>query len=89
MSVLHVLPVPGTERAKIKFTQFRNTTKAPFVIYADFESILEPLKTNAADNICSTSQSVRRRSHTLFQLAKFQSSHNNEIWAAGTVRLFR
>ena len=43
MSVLHVLPVPGTERAQLKFNQFRNTTKAPFVIYADFESILEPL----------------------------------------------
>ena len=46
MSVLHVLPVPGSERSQIKFNQFRNTTKAPFVIYADFESILEPFGTN-------------------------------------------
>ena len=43
MSVLHVLPVPGTERDQIKFNQFKNTTKAPFVIYEDFESILYPL----------------------------------------------
>ena len=41
MSVLHVLPVTGTERGKIKFNQFKNTTKAPFVIYADFTSILD------------------------------------------------
>ena len=46
MSVLHVLPMPGTESAHIKFNQFRNTTKAPFVIYADFESVLEPINLN-------------------------------------------
>ena len=43
MSVVHVLPAPDTEQAHIKFRQFRNTYPAPFVIYADFESILEPL----------------------------------------------
>ena len=43
MSVLHVHPVPATERAKIKFNKFRNIAKAPFVKYADFESILSPL----------------------------------------------
>ena len=49
MYVLHVLPVPGTERAQIKFTQFRKTTKAPFVIYVDFESLLEPLGQHVQD----------------------------------------
>ena len=44
MSVLHVLPAPNTEQAHIKFRQFRNTYEAPFVVYADFESILEPIK---------------------------------------------
>ena len=43
MSVVHVLPAPDTEQAHIKFRQFRNTYPAPFVIYADFESILEPM----------------------------------------------
>ena len=43
MSVLHVLPVSEPERAKIQFTKVRTTTRAPFVIYADFELILEPL----------------------------------------------
>ena len=42
MSVLHVLPTPGSKQAQIKFNQYKNCTKAPFVIYADFESILEP-----------------------------------------------
>ena len=42
--VLHVLPVPGTERAQIQFTQFKNTTRAPLLISADFKSILEPLR---------------------------------------------
>ena len=43
MFVLNLLLVPETERAEIKITQFKNTTRACFVIYADFESILEPL----------------------------------------------
>ena len=42
MSVLHVLLVPGSKQAQIKFNQYTYCTKAPFVIYADFESILEP-----------------------------------------------
>ena len=42
MSVLHVLPTPGPKQAQIKFNQYKYCTKAPFVIYADFESILEP-----------------------------------------------
>ena len=41
MSVLHVLPVPGTKQAQIKFNQYKYCTKAPFIIYADYESILE------------------------------------------------
>ena len=43
MSVLHVLPVPGSKQAQIKFNNYKYCTKAPFVIYADFESILVPL----------------------------------------------
>ena len=42
MSGLHVLPTPGSEQAEIKLTQYKYCTKAPFVIYADFKSILEP-----------------------------------------------
>ena len=41
MSVVHLLPTPDSEESHIKFKQFRNTSQAPFVIYADFESILE------------------------------------------------
>ena len=44
MSVMHVLPAPNTEQAHIKFRQFRNTYEAPFVVYADFKSILEPIE---------------------------------------------
>ena len=39
MSVVHVLPAAETEQAHIKFKQVCNTYRAPFVIYADFESI--------------------------------------------------
>ena len=42
MSVLHVLSVPGSKQAQIKFNQYKYCIKAPIVIYADFESILEP-----------------------------------------------
>ena len=41
MSVLHVLPVSGSKQAKINFNQYKCCTKAPFVIYADFEFIVE------------------------------------------------
>ena len=43
LSVLHVLPVPGSKHEQIKFNQYNYCKKAPFVIYADVESILEPL----------------------------------------------
>ena len=36
-----MLPVPGSKQAQIKFNQYKYCTKAPFVIYADFESILD------------------------------------------------
>ena len=42
VSVLHVLLTPGSKQAQIKLNQYKYCTKAPFVIYADFESILEP-----------------------------------------------
>ena len=44
MLVLHVLPAQNTEQAHIKFRQFRNTYEDPFVVFADFESILEPIQ---------------------------------------------
>ena len=43
MSVLHVIQVPISKQAQIEFIKFTYCTKAPFVIYADFESILEPI----------------------------------------------
>ena len=44
MSVLHLLLALNTVQAHIKFRQFRNTYEALFVVYADFESILEPIE---------------------------------------------
>ena len=42
MSVLHVLPVPGSKQEKIKLNHYKYCTKALFVIYADIKFILEP-----------------------------------------------
>ena len=42
MSVLHVLPTPNFKQAQITFSQYKYCTQAQFVIYADFEYILEP-----------------------------------------------
>ena len=42
MSVLHVLPVPGSKQAEIKFNQYNYCMKPPFVISSNFESILKP-----------------------------------------------
>ena len=41
ISVLHVLPTSSSKQTQIKFNQYKYCTKAPFVIYAEFESILE------------------------------------------------
>ena len=43
MSVLHVLPTPGSKQAQLKIYNYKYCTITQFVIYADFESILEPL----------------------------------------------
>ena len=43
MSGLHILPTPGSKQAQLKFFNKMFCTMAPFVIYANFESILEPL----------------------------------------------
>ena len=39
LSVLYVLPTLCSKQAQIKFNQYKYCTKAPFVIYADFEYI--------------------------------------------------
>ena len=43
ISVLHVLHTPGSKQSQLKFFNYKFCTMAPFVIYADFASILEPL----------------------------------------------
>ena len=43
MSVLYVLPTPGSKQAQLKFYNYKFCSMAPFVIYADFEFVLEPL----------------------------------------------
>lgn len=43
MLSLHLLSAPDTQWAYIKFSAFKNSTRALFVIYADFESILKPI----------------------------------------------
>ena len=47
MSVLHVLPTEKSKQSQIKFINYKFCTIAPFDIYADFESILEPLRRQA------------------------------------------
>ena len=39
MSILHLLPAAKSQQAYINLKQVRNTYRAPFVIYADFELI--------------------------------------------------
>ena len=43
ISTLHLLPAPDSEESFLEFKEFRKTSNAPFVIYADFESILESI----------------------------------------------
>ena len=58
MSVLHVLPTPGSKQAQLKFYKYKLCTMAPFVIYADFESVLEPLGRQAKQTTYSQQHKV-------------------------------
>jgi hypothetical protein len=59
-SVLYIFPKEGSKQADINFIEMRKSTRAPFVIYADFESNLEPIdiqtkatKYTQHHNVCS------------------------------------
>ena len=58
MSVLHVLLSPGFKQAQLKFYNYKYCTLAPFVIYADFESILEPINRQAKQTTYSQQHKV-------------------------------
>ena len=59
MTVLDVLTVPGSKQAQIKFNKYKYCTKAPFVIYADFEFILEPSGRKVMHTTYPAAQSLR------------------------------
>ena len=44
LSVVHVLPTEGSKNSRIEFNAFSQMTNSPFVIYADLESLLPPIK---------------------------------------------
>ena len=44
MSFVNLLFAPESEQTHIKFKQVCNTYPGPFVFYADFKSILEPME---------------------------------------------
>ena len=54
------LPKEGT---KIKFKNYKNQVPAPFVIYADFESILLPDKERKLDETSEESHTTRYQTH--------------------------
>ena len=58
MSVLHVLPSPDSKQAQLKFYNYKFCTMASFVIYADFESIFEPLGRQVKQTTCSQQHKV-------------------------------
>ena len=58
MSVLLVLFMQGSKQAQLKFYNYKFFTMAPFVNYADFESILEPLGRQAKQTTYSQQHKV-------------------------------
>ena len=72
MSVLHLLPAPDTEYAHIKFSAFKNSTRAPFVIYADFESILRHI-----DNVNKATRLIQK--HEICAAAALLVSNNGDV----------
>ena len=59
MSVVHVLPAPETEQSHIKFNHtIRNTYRSSFVIFADFESILGPMKHRVKQTLYNQQQKI-------------------------------
>ena len=58
MSVLYVLPSPGSKQAQLKFYNYKFCSIEPFLIYADIESINEPLGNLAKQTTYSQQQKV-------------------------------
>ena len=58
MSVLHLLPSPRSKQVQLKFYNYKYCTMAPFVIYADFESILEQINRQAKHKTYSQQHKV-------------------------------
>ena len=44
------MPKPGTEQAKISFENHHKQLKAPYIIYADFESLIPKIEGPALDH---------------------------------------
>ena len=74
MSVLHVLSVPGSKQAQLKFYNYKFCTVATFVISADFESILEPLNRQAKQMTYSQHHKVCAAAPSSAQLSAIKIS---------------
>lgn len=43
MAVVYQIPMERTKFYNLRFTDYKKSTYAPFVIYADFKSLLKPI----------------------------------------------
>lgn len=71
-----VVRMPEEGQNKLKFKNFKNLTKAPFVIYADAEAVLE--KTEAKDCEGNT---VKKAKHTMSSFAFIAVRSDGEVAA--------
>ena len=90
MSVRHVFPVPGSKHIQIKLNNYKYFTKAPFVIYADFESILEPLERQVKNitltqrhKVCDAAAILTSRFYEFYQRVMMK------VWEKRAFRVFR
>ena len=81
MSVLHVLPTPCSKQAQLKFYNYKFCPMAPFVNYADFESVLEPLGRQAKQTTYSQQHKVCAAAAILCStLGQYNQLMVMEVW---------
>ena len=78
-SVKITMPLPDSY---LKFDKFLNSEKAPFVIYADFESLIKPIDTNSPDP--NKSYTKKYQKHEPVSFCYYIKSFNENVYKSKT-----
>ena len=72
------LELPKGDKAKLRFEKFRYSEKAPFVIYADFESLIKPMDVSEPDT--NKSYTMKYQKHEVISFYYYIKSFNESVY---------